>query len=131
MGLAEDGMAIEGGAHTHGDHGGDEHAGHEAMFRKWFFISTALSVPVLFWSETIQGWFSYSAPEFPGSFLIVPVLATFIFVYGAFPFLTLAKFELQKRSPAMMTPSRSPTASPCSLCSNRVSATTSSGNSRR
>ena len=103
MGLAEDGMAIEGGAHTHGDHGGDEHAGHEAMFRKRFFISTALSVPVLFWSETIRGWFSYSAPEFPGSFLIVPVLATSIFVCGAFPFLSLAKFELQKRSPAMMT----------------------------
>jgi Cu2+-exporting ATPase len=73
------------------------------MFRKRFFISTALSIPVLFWSETIQGWFNYSAPEFPGSFLIVPVIATFIFAYGGFPFLSMAKYELKKKMPAMMT----------------------------
>jgi Cu2+-exporting ATPase len=110
MDLAEDGVDIEQAGHAHGDHGSDEHAGHgadhtghETMFRKRFFISTALSVPVLFWSETIQGWFNYTAPEFPGSFLIVPVLATFIFFYGGFPFLSMAKFELKKRSPAMMT----------------------------
>lgn len=103
--LAEDGVMVE-----HGDHGDDEHAGHgadhtghETMFRKRFFVSTALSVPVLFWSETIQGWFGYSAPEFAGSFLVVPVLATFIFAYGGFPFLSMAKYELKKRSPAMMT----------------------------
>jgi Cu2+-exporting ATPase len=62
-----------------------------------------LSVPVLFWSETIQGWFSYTAPDFLGSDLIVPVLATFIFIYGGFPFLSMAVFELRKRQPAMMT----------------------------
>lgn len=73
------------------------------MFRKRFFVSTVLSVPVLFWSGTIQGWFSYTAPDFPGSDLIVPVLATFIFIYGGFPFLSMAVFELRKRQPAMMT----------------------------
>ncbi len=73
------------------------------MFRKRFFVSTVLSVSVLFWSETIQGWFSYTAPDFPGSDLIVPVLATFIFIYGGFPFLSMAVFELRKRQPAMMT----------------------------
>ncbi len=73
------------------------------MFRKRFFVSTILSVPVLFWSGTIQGWFSYTAPDFPGSGLIVPALATFIFVYGGFPFLSMAVFELRKRQPAMMT----------------------------
>ncbi|GMQ93383.1 MAG: heavy metal translocating P-type ATPase [Acidimicrobiia bacterium] len=73
------------------------------MFRKRFFVSTALSVPVLFWSDTIQGWFNYTAPVFTGSFLIVPVLATFIFAYGGFPFLSMATYELKKRLPAMMT----------------------------
>jgi Cu2+-exporting ATPase len=73
------------------------------MFRKRFWISSALSIPVLFWSETVQGWFGYTAPDFPGSFLIVPVLATFIFIYGGFPFLSMAVFELRKRSPGMMT----------------------------
>ena len=107
MDLAEDGVMVEHDGHggddaEHAGHGAD-HTGHEAMFRKRFFVSTALSVPVLFWSETIQGWFGYSAPEFPGSFLIVPVLATFIFVYGGFPFLSMAKYELVKKQPAMMT----------------------------
>ena len=91
-----------GAGDKHADHGPD-HNGHETMFRKRFFIATALSVPVLFWSQTIQGWFNYSAPEFPGSELIVPVIATFVFIYGGFPFLSMATFELRKRQPAMMT----------------------------
>ena len=96
------------GGHTmddsdeHAGHGPD-HSGHEEMFRKRFWVSSALSVPVLFWSGTIQDWFNYTAPEFSGSFLIVPVLATFIFVYGGFPFLSMAGFELKKRRPGMMT----------------------------
>ncbi|MCL1592959.1 MAG: copper-translocating P-type ATPase [Actinomycetia bacterium] len=112
-----DGSAIEAAEMDHdGDHGsmdhgsgdghaghGTDHSGHELMFRKRFWVSSALSIPVLFWSETIQGWFNYSAPEFTGSSLIVPVLATVIFVYGGFPFLSMAKYELKNRAPAMMT----------------------------
>jgi Cu2+-exporting ATPase len=90
------------GADDHVGHGPD-HAGHEEMFRERFWVSSALSIPVLFWSETIQGWFGYTAPDFSGSFLIVPVLATFIFIYGGFPFLSMAVFELRKRRPGMMT----------------------------
>jgi len=94
----------------HGEHGADgehaghgaDHSGHELMFRKRFFVCLILSVPVLFFSETIQNWFNYTAPEFAGAFLIVPVLSTIVFVYGGFPFLSMAKFELQKRQPAMM-----------------------------
>lgn len=116
-GLSNDLCAVEGehlghGADGHGasGHGADEHAGHrmdhtghEIMFRKRFWISSALSIPVLFWSESVQGWFHYTAPGFVGSFLIVPVIATFIFIYGGFPFLSMAKFEIEKRLPAMMT----------------------------
>ncbi|MEN8040078.1 MAG: copper-translocating P-type ATPase [Actinomycetota bacterium] len=86
----------------HAGHGPD-HTGHEEMFRKRFWISSALSLPVLFWSGTIQDWFSYTAPEFTGSFLIVPVIATFIFTYGGFPFLSMSVFELRNRRPGMMT----------------------------
>ena len=73
------------------------------MFRERFWVSLVLSVPVLFWSPTIQGWFGYTAPEFPGSDLIVPVLASVIFIYGGFPFLRMAGWELRVRRPAMMT----------------------------
>jgi len=86
----------------HAGHGPD-HTGHEDMFRKRFWISLALSVPVLIWSEAVQRWLNYEAPTFPGSFLIVPVIATVVFVYGGFPFLYMATFEIKKRLPAMMT----------------------------
>jgi Cu2+-exporting ATPase len=86
------------------DHGGHEdHDGHEAMFRERFWVSLVLSVPVLIWSPTIQGWFGYTAPEFTGSDLIVPVLSSVIFFYGGLPFLRMAGWELRARQPAMMT----------------------------
>ena len=91
-----------GGADDHAGHGPD-HTGHEEMFRQRFWTSLALSIPVLIWSASIQDWFGYAAPEFVGSSAIVPVLATFIFAYGGFPFLSMAVFELKQRRPGMMT----------------------------
>jgi len=92
----------------HGDehgHGGghDKHEGHSvAMFRDRFWLSLALTVPVLFFSETIQDWFGYTAPTFPGSDWIAPVLGTVIFVYGGSPFLKGAINEARDRQPGMM-----------------------------
>jgi Cu2+-exporting ATPase len=96
------GEAATGGHRGHGDGHGD-HNGHEQMFRRRFWMSLALSVPVLLFSETIQEWFGYEAPTFPGSGLVVPVLATAVFGYGGFPFLQMASWELRDRRPAMMT----------------------------
>ena len=90
----------EAGGH---DHGGQDHADHETIFRQRFWVSLLVTVPVLFWSSTIQGWFGYTAAEFTGSWLIVPVLATFIFFYGGAPFLRMAGWELRAKKPAMMT----------------------------
>ena len=73
------------------------------MFRRRFWVSLLLSVPVLYWSETIQDWLGYTAPEFTGSTLIVPVISTVIFIYGGIPFLQMAIPELKNRKPAMMT----------------------------
>jgi P-type Cu2+ transporter len=88
----------EGHGRAHGDH-----SGHEEMFRRRFWTSTLLSVPVLFFSEAFQDWFGYAAPAFPGSDLVVPVLATVVFGYGGLPFLQMAGWELRERRPAMMT----------------------------
>jgi P-type Cu2+ transporter len=92
------GRGPEGHGRRHGDH-----TGHEQMFRRRFWASTLLSVPVLVFSEAIQDWFGYRAPTFPASALVVPVLATVVFVYGGFPFLQMAGWELRDRKPAMMT----------------------------
>ncbi len=86
----------------HDGHGG-MHEGHEQLFRRRFFISTLLSIPVLLYSETLQGWLGFSVPAVPGSELITPVLAVIVFAYGGVPFLRMARPELEDRSPGMMT----------------------------
>jgi P-type Cu2+ transporter len=88
----------------HSEKGGhDKHAGHSvAMFRDRFWLSLVLTLPVVFYSEMIQEWFGYTAPSFPGSDWIAPVLGTVIFVYGGSPFLKGAVQEAKDRQPGMM-----------------------------
>ncbi|HJQ96505.1 MAG TPA: copper-translocating P-type ATPase [Acidimicrobiia bacterium] len=83
--------------------GPDQHSGHSvAMFRNRFWVSLALTVPVIAWSQMPQEWFGYSAPRFPGADLIAPLLGTVIFLYGGTPFLRGAIRELKARQPGMM-----------------------------
>ena len=72
------------------------------MFREKFFVSTALSVPVLLYSSFIQGLFGFSMPAFTGSSLIVPVFSIIVFLYGGIPFLRMGRDELEDREPGMM-----------------------------
>jgi len=84
--------------------GHDLHAGHSvAMFRDKFWLSFALTIPVVFWSSDVQHWLGYTAPSFPGSSLIPPVLGTVIFLYGGLVFIRGARNELTDRKPGMMT----------------------------
>ncbi len=91
----------------HGPAGGSrahvDHAGHEAMFRRRFWVSLLLSIPVIAYSPTIQGWFGFAPPTFPGSQGVTPVFALIIFAYGGVPFLQMAVPELRHRRPGMMT----------------------------
>ena len=89
---------------SHAEHDGhDKHAGHDpAMFKDRFWITLALSVPVVFFSEMFQELLGYSAPTFAGSTLISPVLGTIIFIYGGSPFLVGAYHEARAREPGMM-----------------------------
>ncbi|HSL95468.1 MAG TPA: heavy metal translocating P-type ATPase [Thermoleophilia bacterium] len=73
------------------------------MFRRRFWVCLILSLPVLFFSESLQGWLGYTAPTFTGSAWITPVLAVVIFVYGGVPFLRMAWPEVLDRQPGMMT----------------------------
>src|SRR6267143_1838750 len=82
----------------------DRHAGHSvAMFRDKFWLSFALSIPVIAWSSDVQQWLGYRAPSFPGSNLIAPILGTVVFVYGGLVFIRGAWSELADRKPGMMT----------------------------
>ncbi|MBK5096194.1 MAG: heavy metal translocating P-type ATPase [Gemmatimonadetes bacterium] len=73
------------------------------MFRDKFWLSLALTLPVVFWSAHIEELLGYRAPEFAGSSWIPPVLATVIFLYGGLVFLQGAWRELRARLPGMMT----------------------------
>jgi Cu2+-exporting ATPase len=87
---------------THESH--DRHAGHSvAMFRDKFWLSFALTIPVVAWSSDVQHWLGYTAPSFPGSKFIPPILGTVVFVYGGLVFVRGAWRELADRRPGMMT----------------------------
>ena len=84
--------------------GHDHHVGHSAaMFRDKFWLSFALTVPVVFWSSDAQRWLGYTAPSFPGSRLVAPVLGTIVFLYGGLVFVRGAWNEIADRKPGMMT----------------------------
>jgi Cu2+-exporting ATPase len=82
----------------------DRHAGHSvAMFRDKFWLSFALTIPVVIWSTDVQHWFGYTAPSFPGSKFIPAILGTVVFVYGGLVFIRGAWGELADHKPGMMT----------------------------
>jgi Cu2+-exporting ATPase len=87
-------------AHTGHDH--VDHSGHEEIFRKRFWISLLLSIPVILFSEMIQQWVGFSLPTFLGSAWIAPIFAGIVFVVGGLPFLDMAIPEIRKRQPGMM-----------------------------
>jgi Cu2+-exporting ATPase len=73
------------------------------MFRNRFWVSLALSVPVLLYSPALQEWLNFSLPALPGSQWLTPLFAVIIFLYGGLPFLQMAAPEIQNRQPGMMT----------------------------
>jgi Cu2+-exporting ATPase len=72
------------------------------MFRRRFWVSLILTIPVLLYSHMLQQWFGFRMPEFPGSEFIGPAFAIAIFFYGGVPFLQMAVPEIRNRQPGMM-----------------------------
>src|SRR6185436_8502860 len=84
--------------------GHDRHAGHSvAMFRDKFWLTLALTIPVVVLSRDIQEWFGYAVPEIPGGDLVPALIGTVVFLYGGLVFLRGARGELADRRPGMMT----------------------------
>ena len=66
----------------------DRHAGHSvAMFRDKFWLSLALTIPVVLLSSDVQEWFGYTVPTFPGSEYVPAILGTIVFLYGGLVFI--------------------------------------------
>jgi len=94
-----------GGSEEHAEHSKAhaDHSGHEQLFRRKFWVSLILSIPVLIFSEGLATLLGFAPPSFPGSQWIAPVFSVVIFIYGGLPFLQMAIPELRNRQPGMMT----------------------------
>jgi P-type Cu2+ transporter len=91
---------------THKPHGGHaghgKHAGHHVeMFRRRFWISLLLSIPVVATSHMVMDWFGYEL-DFPAMAWVGPVLGSIIFFWGGWPFLDGGRQEIRDRQPGMM-----------------------------
>jgi len=108
-----DHQKTEHGMNNHEHHGGshDEHKGHAshhehmiADFRKRFWISLAVTVPILLLSPLVQQFIGLGdSIRFPGDSYLAFIFSSFVFFYGGFPFLKGMFDELRKKQPGMMT----------------------------
>jgi len=73
------------------------------MFRDKFWLTLALTVPVVVLSPDIQTWVGYAVPSIPGIEYVPAILGTAVFLYGGLVFLRGARGELADRKPGMMT----------------------------
>ncbi len=88
--------------HGHQAEGHNAHAGHHVeMFRRRFWLSLLLTVPLVVTSHMVMDWFGYML-DFPGIDLVGPVLGTFVFLWGGWPFLSGGVDEARRRQPGMM-----------------------------
>jgi Cu2+-exporting ATPase len=88
----------------HSGHAGHDHSQMVANFRKRFWISLLLTIPVLALSPMIQhllglggGW------RFAGDAYVLTVLSSVIYFYGGWPFLDGLRQEVRAGNPGMMT----------------------------
>nr|WP_319273128.1 copper-translocating P-type ATPase [uncultured Draconibacterium sp.] len=92
--------------HDHHENGNYDHTEHHkqmiADFRKRFWISLVLTIPILVLSPLIQQIIGY-AIQFSFDNYILFALSAFIFFYAGWPFLTGLADELKKKQPGMMT----------------------------
>jgi len=90
-------MAAQGG---HGSH----HAMMVADFRKRFWISLVITIPILFLSPLIQKFLGLEGIiKFTGDSYVLFVLSSAVYFYGGYPFLKGIYDELKSKSPGMMT----------------------------
>jgi len=88
----------------HAAHSGGRHEGHSVEdFRRRFWISLALTVPVILISPGLPFVPGGRLLDVPGADWILLALATVLYIYGGMPFLKGFVRESRDRKPGMMT----------------------------
>lgn len=88
--------------HHHSEDKGNHHGHMVDDFKKRFYISLIVSIPVFFLSHMIQSLFNFKF-TFAYDHIVLFSLASFVFFYGGYPFLKGSINELKKKNPGMMT----------------------------
>jgi Cu2+-exporting ATPase len=78
------------------------HAGMITDFRKRFYVTLIVTIPVMLLSPMIQQWFHFNL-SFNGSTYLLFTLSSIVFFYGGLPFLKGIAGELKNKTPGMMT----------------------------
>ncbi|MBA8814566.1 copper-translocating P-type ATPase [Frigoribacterium faeni] len=65
-------------------------------------MSLVVAIPVVVFSSMFAGLLGYDVPDFPGATWISPVLGTFLFFWGGWPFLSGGVAEARAKQPGMM-----------------------------
>lgn len=97
--------------HEHADngpeHGGNDHKGHHARmagdFRRRFWISLVVTVPILALSPLIQKFIGLEGFAFRADAYVMFGLSSIIYFYRGYPFLKGLVKELSHANPGMMT----------------------------
>ena len=96
--------ARQGGAHPAGHGGGHDHGAMIADFRRRFWVSLALTVPILALTPMIQRMLGVErAWAFRGDSFVLLALSTLVYFYGGWPFLRGMFGEMRRFRPGMMT----------------------------
>jgi len=88
--------------HHHKDNHENLHKHMLKDFQIRFWISMAITIPVLILSPMIQSFLGISW-DFPGRMWLLLLLSAFLFVYGGWPFLKGFLQETKEKQPGMMT----------------------------
>ena len=88
--------------HADQEHDHSGHHDHAAMFRRRFWLSLVLTIPVVLYSHMLMELTGWTAPGFDGARWVPPVLGSAVFAYGGPVFLTAGWAELRSRRPGMM-----------------------------
>ena len=97
---SSDDQTVNKSDHQHGHH--DHHAMMIDDFKKRFWISLVLTVPILALSHMIQQLLGFELTFFGDQYVLFG-LSTIVFFYGGWPFLKGLWDELKDKNPGMMT----------------------------
>jgi len=94
--------------HDQKSNGGHDHQSHHAHmmadFRRRFWVSLIITIPILVLSPLIQEFFGFEgAISFSGDEYVLWGLSSLVYIYGGYPFLKGLYSELTSKSPGMMT----------------------------